>query len=84
MGEGWRRVDFNDSYRVVGGWWRNLEFGGWKVNYFEDGGWRMKVKNKIMKFFFYKSKCLFPVRQALGQSNFRSDKRHMLPPLQYP
>ena len=36
----------NWSYRVVGGWWRNLEFGGWKVNYFEDGGWRMKVKNK--------------------------------------
>ena len=51
LGEGWRRVGFNDSYRVVGGWWRNLEFGGWKVNYFEDGGWRMKVKNKIMKFF---------------------------------
>ena len=46
-------MDFNDSYRVVGGWWRNLEFGGWKVNNFEDGGWRMedggwrmKVKNK--------------------------------------
>ena len=28
LGEGWRRVDFNDGYRDVGGWWRNLEFGG--------------------------------------------------------
>ena len=50
--EGWRFGGLevgNWSYRVVGGWWRNLEFGGWKVNYFEDGGWRMKVKNKLLK-----------------------------------
>ena len=52
LGEGRRRVDFNDSYRVVGGWWRNLEFGGWKVNYFEDGGWRIKVKNKMLNIFY--------------------------------
>ena len=54
--EGWRFGGLevgNWSYRVVGGWWRNLEFGGWKVNYFEDGGWRMKVKNKILIFFFF-------------------------------
>ena len=44
-------VDFNTSYWVVGGWWRNLEFGEWKVNYFEDGGWRMKVKNKAYFWF---------------------------------
>ena len=54
--EGWRFGGLevgNWSYRVVGGWWRNLEFGGWKVNYFEDGGWRMKVKNKILNIFFF-------------------------------
>ena len=56
MGDYWRFGGLevgNWSYRVVGGWWRNLEFGGWKVNYFEDGGWRMKVKNKILIFFFF-------------------------------
>ena len=29
-------ADFNESYRVVGGWRRNLDFGGWEVDYFED------------------------------------------------
>ena len=54
--EGWRFGGLevgNWSYRVVGGWWRNLEFGGWKVNYFEDGGWRMKVKNRNLKQKFF-------------------------------
>ena len=60
--EGWRFGGLevgNWSYRVVGGWWRNLEFGGWKVNYFENGGWRMKVKNKILKFFFFINKNVY-------------------------
>ena len=81
----------NWSNRVVGGWWRNLKFGGWEVHYFEDGGWRMKVKNQNeileqkKKFIFCdKLKCLFPVRCALGQSSLLGDRRHTLPPFQYP
>ena len=39
-------MDFNDSYRVVGGWWRSLEDGRLILFRMEDGG--LKLKTRLM------------------------------------
>ena len=42
----WRRILIK-VIGFVGGWRRDLDFGGWRM---EDGGWRMKdkIKNQLM------------------------------------
>ena len=62
MRGGGRVWSMNWSNRVVGGWWRNLKFGGWEVHYFEDGGWRMKVKNQNEILEYWNKKKIYLLR----------------------